>query len=99
VFEYWRIIRLVRLLGGSILKKKSEINVLAHELVPGMKVLSQAEAREILTRFAVNSNTIPRVPKNDAAVIALNAKPGDIIRINRVEETGKYVSYRAVSER
>ena len=90
---------ILTVLGGTVLKKKSEINVLAHHLVPDMKVLSASEARDVLKKFSVGDTDIPRAPKNDAAVQALNAKVGDIIKISRVEETGKWVSYRVVFER
>lgn len=86
-------------MGGPVLKKKSDINVLAHHLVPDMKVLSESEAREVLKKYSVDNTEIPRAPKNDPAVQALNAKVGDVIKISRAEETGKWISYRVVSER
>jgi len=47
----------------------------------------------------VHPYQLPRLKASDPAVLAIGAKPGDVVRIIRDSPTaGKYVSYRHVVE-
>ena len=62
-----------------------------------MEVLSESEKSRILKKLGVGTELLPRFKYNDPAVIALKAEPGDIIKIERDDGTGKYNAYKAVS--
>jgi DNA-directed RNA polymerase subunit H len=76
---------------------KEHIDVLSYHLLPKMVILNEAEKNRILKKFGVGPGQLPLFRKNDPAVVALGAKPGDIIKIERDDGTGKYIAYRAVA--
>ena len=76
--------------------KKKTMDVLAHILNPKMDILPENEKEKVLKKFSVNEDQLPVMRHNDPAAVALGAKPGDLIRVNRKEETGEYTSYRIV---
>lgn len=77
-------------------EKKKTIDVLSHELIPEMKVLSEGEKRNLLKKYSVEENQLPLIKHTDPAVKALNAEVGDVIRIRRSGETGEYLAYKIV---
>jgi DNA-directed RNA polymerase subunit H (RpoH/RPB5) len=86
-------------LRWSGLKKKanvSTVDVLSHSLVPEMKVLGEAEKTKLLSKFRINSGMLPKMNSSDPSALALKAAPGDIVRIERDDGTGKYTAYRVV---
>lgn len=69
-----------------------------HSLVPKHTKLSEEEAQKILDRYNVTQRQLPKIQKNDPAVKDLDAKPGDIIEIERKSPTvEKTKFYRVVS--
>ncbi len=83
------------------MKKKPSVptvDVLSHMLVPEMKVMSEADKTKLLAKFGINERQLPRMPSKDPAALALKAVPGNIIRIERDDGTGKYTTYRVVVE-
>ena len=82
------------------MKKKSEktaiLDVLAHSLVPEMAVLSEAEKNKILKKYSIRPDQLPVMLHTDAAVKALKASAGDVIRIKRDGETGPHLMYKVV---
>lgn len=82
-------------------KKKqdmSSIDVLAHSLVPEMKVLADGEKTKVLSKFGIDETQLPKIFLSDPAVAALSAEVGNLIKIQRDDGTGKYVTYRIVIE-
>ena len=74
-------------------------DVMKHELVPRHEVLSEEEKKEILERYGVSPEQLPKIFANDAVARAVRAKPGEIIRIKRKSPTaGEAVAYRYVVE-
>lgn len=67
-------------------------------LVPEMKVIGDAEKTKLLSKFGINETQLPRISSRDPAAVALKAVPGNIIRIDRNDGTGKYTTYRVVVE-
>ena len=68
-----------------------------HVLVPKHEVLSEAEAKAVLSRFKVAPHQLPVIKISDPVVKALGAKPGDILKITRESTTaGKAIAYRWV---
>ena len=80
-------------------KKKQEstiIDVLSHKLVSEMKILSEAEKAKVLKKYGINEKQLPRMVSTDPAVAALKAEPGNIIKIERDDGTGKYLTFKVV---
>jgi DNA-directed RNA polymerase I, II, and III subunit RPABC1 len=80
-------------------KKQSEsIDVLAHKLVPEMKVLADGDKTKILKKFGIDETQLPKILVSDPISQALKAEVGNLIRIQRDDGTGKYYAYRIVIE-
>jgi DNA-directed RNA polymerase subunit H len=74
-----------------------EINVLKHKLVPKHRILSEKE--ELLKKYNVSLDKLPKILITDPVVKALNAKIGDVIEIERDFEGFKSIYYRVVTEK
>ncbi len=73
------------------------INITKHILVPKHTKLSEKEKKELFEKYNLIAIKLPKIKKNDAAIANLNAKPGDVIKIERESPTaGKSVYYRGV---
>jgi DNA-directed RNA polymerase subunit H len=70
-----------------------------HELVPQHTILSKKEIEELLARYRIKSYQLPSIRASDPAVLAIDAKPGDVLKIVRRSSTaGEVVIYRNVVE-
>ena len=70
---------------------------MGHTLVPEHTILSEKEKKELLKEYDIRPDQLPRILTNDPAVIAVGAKPGQIIKIIRKSPTAKYaIAYRLV---
>ena len=68
-----------------------------HILVPKHSKLNDKETKELLETYHITPQELPRILKKDPAIADLNAKPGDIIKIERESPTaGKSLFYRVV---
>ncbi|MGQ9543648.1 MAG: DNA-directed RNA polymerase subunit H [Candidatus Bathyarchaeia archaeon] len=73
--------------------------IFEHELVPKHMVLSKKEVEEVLERYHIEPYQLPYIRASDPAVVAIDAKPGDIVKIVRRSSTaGETVVYRYVVE-
>ena len=81
----------------SIKLVKTKIEISKHILVPKHVKLSDKEKKEVLEKFNSTLRELPKILKDDPAVINLNAVPGDVIKIMRQSPTsGDAVFYRVV---
>lgn len=72
-------------------------NIFKHELVPKHEILPPEKAETLLEKYHIKAHQLPRIKANDAAIIAIGAKAGNIIKITRKSPTaGKYIAYRHV---
>ncbi|KAA0008785.1 MAG: DNA-directed RNA polymerase subunit H [Thermoplasmata archaeon] len=79
--------------------KKKKFNILDHELVPEHVILSKEEAEEVLKKFNIKPEQLPKILTTDPVVKAIGAKKGDIIKVIRKSKTAlKSVVYRLVVE-
>ena len=79
--------------------KGKKFNILDHELVPQHIILSKKEAKEVLEKFNIRPEQLPKILITDPVVKAIGAKKGDIIKIIRKSKTAsKAVAYRLVVE-
>ena len=61
-----------------------QFNILQHTLVPKHTVLSNDEIKEVKETYNISDNNqFPTISRFDPPVMAINAKPGDIIKIER----------------
>ena len=79
--------------------KKGRISILDHELVPDHEVLDEAEIAELLERYKIQKEQLPKINEADPAIKEIKAEVGDVVRIRRKSKTaGKSLSYRLVIE-
>ena len=82
-------------LGDMLVDK--EFNVLTHNLVPKHIILKDDERKEVLEKFNIIPEQLPKILKNDPAAKEINAEEGDMIKIIRDSPTaGVSVYYRFV---
>lgn len=73
-------------------------DVREHVLVPKHTKMSEQEVQKLLEKYNITLKQLPRIQRNDPAIQDLDAKPGDIIRIERKSQTvGDVDFYRMVS--
>ena len=74
-----------------------KIDVSKHVLVPKHDKVSDKEKEEILKKYNISLDMLPRISKKDAVIKDLGVKPGDIIKITRKSHTsGETIFYRCV---
>ncbi len=80
--------------------KKREINILEHELVPKHEICNEEEVKQLLERYNITKEQLPKILSTDPVVKALGAKPGDVIKIIRDSKiSGRTIYYRVVIEK
>ncbi len=80
-------------------EREKEFKIFQHELVPKHVLLKKKDAEEILRRYHVKPHQFPYIKASDPACEAIDAKPGDLVKIIRRSPTaGEAVAYRYVIE-
>jgi len=78
-------------------KKITKIS--SHVLIPKHSKLTADEKKQVLEKFNVELKDLPSISKNDSALIDIDVKENDVIKIERDSPTaGKAVFYRSVVE-
>ncbi len=83
------------------MKRKKEVptvDILSHFLVPEMKVVSDSEKSKLLAKFGIDESQLPKMSSRDPEAVVLKAVPGNVVKIERDDGTGKYTTYRVVVE-
>ncbi|MBL7056559.1 DNA-directed RNA polymerase subunit H [Candidatus Woesearchaeota archaeon] len=76
-------------------KKKFQTD--KHSLIPKHVKLSDVQKKKMLEEFNAAEQDLPKITKNDPAVLSLKAKPGEVIKITRNSMTaGESIFYRVV---
>jgi len=71
--------------------------LLNHELVPKHEILPEEEIQEILDKYGVKKEELPKIKDNDPVVKAIGAEVGDLLEITRENPlAGKTKYYRVV---
>lgn len=79
--------------------KKGKFSILEHELVPKHEVMTADEVAELLKRYGLRKEQLPKIKKSDPVIREIKAEVGDVVRITRRSRTaGKSLSYRLVIE-
>ena len=65
--------------------------VLKHILVPKHEILTDKEIREIIIKYNAKPDQFPYILGSDPIVRAIEAKPGDLIKITRKSVTARRI--------
>ncbi|MFH0701829.1 MAG: DNA-directed RNA polymerase subunit H [Candidatus Woesearchaeota archaeon] len=70
-----------------------------HFLIPKHTKLNDSEKSKLLEKYNINSMALPKIMDDDPAIAKLDAKVGDVIKIERKSKTsGVTTYYRLVIE-
>jgi len=84
-----------------MVKKKIRIqfDMMSHDLVPLHTIISEKEKGELLRKYNIEPNQLPKILDTDPASIFIGAKSGQIVKIIRNSHTAKEaIAYRFVVE-
>ena len=74
-----------------------EADISKHKLGPKHTILNDKDKDTLLRKYKINLNQLPRLLTSDPMVKKLNAKVGDVVKIERASSTaGQTVYYRVV---
>jgi DNA-directed RNA polymerase subunit H len=77
--------------------EKQQLNIMAHKLVPIHEIISEKEKKELLEKYKISPDQLPKILNTDPAAVSIDAKPGQIVKIIRKSHTAKEaVAYRLV---
>jgi len=76
-----------------------KMNILEHHYVPKHEILTDSETKKFQKSLEYDVEELPKIKAKDPVVKAIDAKPGDILRITRDSQTaGTFLTYRLVEE-
>ena len=68
-------------------------------LVPTHEIMTEDEIADEFSDVEYDFKDLPRIRSKDPVVKAIDAKPGDVLRITRESQTaGVFVTYRIVED-
>ena len=74
-----------------------KFDITKHGLVPKHIKLSDKDKKQLLEKYNITLNELPKILANDPAIKDLGLKTGDIVKIERKSKTaGEYDYYRGV---
>ena len=75
------------------------LDILRHKLVPFHVIISEKEKNDLLEKYKIQSDQLPKILNTDPVAVSIGAKPGQIVKIIRKSHTAKdAVAYRLVVE-
>jgi len=75
----------------------AEFDVMTHQLVPKHEVIPDKEVEDVLKKFDLTKDQLPKVLITDPVVKRIGAKVGDVLKITRESPTaGTSEFYRLV---
>lgn len=78
----------------------TKLNVLDHAMVPDHKIMSDEEVSDLLMRYNITTEQLPKVYNDDPAVKTIGAEVDNVIKIIRASHTaGRAEAYRLVIKR
>jgi DNA-directed RNA polymerase subunit H len=80
-------------------KIRIQFNIMNHDLVPLHMLVSEKEKDDLLKKYNILPNQLPKILDTDPVAISIGAKPGQIVKIIRNSHTAKEaIAYRLVIE-
>ncbi|MBQ6099502.1 MAG: DNA-directed RNA polymerase subunit H [Methanobrevibacter sp.] len=74
-----------------------KIDIQDHMLVPKHEIMTEEEISEEFSDVDYDFRDLPKIRADDPVVEAIDAKPGNVLRITRQSETaGEFITYRIV---
>lgn len=74
-----------------------KIDVTKHMLVPEHIVLDEDETHEVLNKYSISKESLPKIQITDPVMKLIEAKEGDVVKIIRNSRTtGRSIYYRFV---
>ncbi len=61
-----------------------------------MEIISESEKKNLLKKYNISEANLPKMKDDDPAAKKLNAQPGNVVKIEREEPTGRHLYYRLV---
>lgn len=74
-------------------EEEREIDIVKHTLVPQHVILEEKERNALMAKYNILPQQLPKIFHNDPAVKAIGAKPGDILKIERISRTAGTAEY------
>jgi len=75
----------------------AKLDLSKHEYVPKHAKLSNAETEKLLTNYNISKKQLPKILKSDPAIVDMELKQGDVVKIIRKSATCiESVYYRVV---
>ncbi|MFW9975365.1 MAG: DNA-directed RNA polymerase subunit H [Candidatus Thorarchaeota archaeon] len=75
----------------------ASFDLFGHEMVPSHIIAEEAEIQLVLEHYGIKKTHLPRIQSRDPAARVLGARPGQVIRVERLSPTaGLSYYYRLV---
>ncbi|MBA7526848.1 hypothetical protein ES705_19018 [subsurface metagenome] len=79
--------------------KKGKVSIHEHGLVPRHEIMEGGEVKELLEKYKIKKEQLPKIKSSDPVIKEIKAVMGDVVKIKRRSRTaGKFISYRLVIE-
>jgi DNA-directed RNA polymerase subunit H (RpoH/RPB5) len=79
--------------------EKPSLDILSHKLVPYHEVISEKEKNELMEKYKITPDQLPKILNSDPVAKYIGAKPGQIVKVIRKSRTAKEaIAYRFVVE-
>ena len=85
--------------AGTSSHTMTKFDVTKHALVPKHAKVSEKEQKDLFEKYSIDLQNLPRMFRKDPAIMDIDLKEGDIIKVMRKSPTaGETVFYRRVVE-
>ncbi|MFW9810648.1 MAG: DNA-directed RNA polymerase subunit H [Candidatus Thorarchaeota archaeon] len=71
----------------------ASFDLFEHELVPTHVIATDDEVQLVLNHYGIEKGQLPRIFRDDPAVKVLGARPGQIVRVERISPTAGITYY------
>ena len=84
---------------NKIMKGSNKFSLLDHNLVPHHQLLSENEASQVLKKYNINKEQLPKIKVKEPVILEIGGQVGDIIKVIRTSQTaGEAEFYRLIIE-
>lgn len=82
-----------------MVNNKVLFDIMNHDLVPFHQIITEKEKKDLIKKYKIEPNQLPKILDTDPVCISIEAKPGQILKIIRKSHTAdESFSYRFVVE-